>query len=400
MYKKMAEDFRRYLLLKKGFVDLIVNRKKRKVLALKVQWASTHDTKMTKTHSFLAWALALVRKRTVKNVLSKRFNSLSLEEGGPQGSTLSDDESDSCDFSFSDLLQENDQSGKLSRYREKRRLLGARWTAELKGVINEDDEDLRSFDILRGEVLESMRNCFHISIQGLEYDIERIFSTRKELDGYDGRQLNTMTPQIQRNQSSLSARSISQSNISPNEIASERLSTQRQQNQHNEKDYVKESTVCDTVYERGVIGGGLLKSLQTAVSDNRYLKNKGDVSENDGSFIERGVGGMFGTKSVQEPSGPLGEGLLRRALNISSPGYQHPKGSVIRDIRNPGTNIRNSDTDLGVGGMRYPIGTAQIGILDKVYGEKLSIGKLGYLKGYLKGHIYVSVYVCMYVYLY
>jgi len=367
-YKKMAEDLRRFLLLRKGFVDLMVNRRKQKLLYLKTQWASSHDMKMTKTHSFLAWALALARKRTVKNVLRKRFNSLeecslSLEEHSQRSRTSlissSDDESDSCDFNLSDLLQEKDKSGKKSRIHQKSRL---------EGGLDGDDEDLQLFESLREEVHESMRRCFHRSIQGLKYHIERLLSGKK-LYGNNESPLNTdtrhvrvstectNTTQFQRNQS-LTASSTPPIEISLNRNSSERLPSYRQQHQSNEKvDDVRDRAMSDE-NRGGIVSEGLLKILQAAVLDNSLRKNV-EVSGNDVPITERG------SNSLHEQSDQLGGGLLRRAMNISSPAtnVQHPKRSVVKERD----------------------------VIEKVQEDKLCIGKLGYLKGYLKGHGSVEI---------
>jgi hypothetical protein len=153
LHTKMADKWRYKSHLKIGLTALIINKNTSKLLAIKSEWATEHVPKLTQSHAFFAWMLAMVRKNTVKSMLSKRFSSFSLSA---ESEVSSDEESDMSElFGITDPNPRpnrnlnpragRDESREFTSRREESRLSDVRWVKELKGLMNEDDEDLRLF---------------------------------------------------------------------------------------------------------------------------------------------------------------------------------------------------------------------------------------------------------------
>ena len=332
-YYRTADKYRLLTQKRSCLTALSRNKKERKLFVLKSRWASSHAPTMALSHAFIGWMLALVRKNTIKTLLSKRLGN-SLNESDREVYLQGLSRSMNRDGSMLSRDQSYTRMGTLDPTGRSDSRIGTRdpsvvssWADDLKWM-NDDAEDLDAFRALKAESLLSLRGCQRRGLLSLSASINSTFpnaasalrnqgSTSVNSSKRDGSEsgcgVNRLTSDVA--QSFRSARDnskfVSFGDPDGPGIANSRYSSE------------------DSKTERSILSPGVLKSFR----DNLSSRSDGNQSESHGRSGYRDFGGGYGSfigvseETLQDTSATAsfsssrrtGKSLLERAMELSSP---------------------------------------------------------------------------------
>ena len=360
-FTKKALKFRLQSQKKNAIAAFRTNKYLRKLLALKALWATSHAPKMVKSKALIAWILALIRKNTVKSMLTKKFKNFANES-----------QNQSTYEMRTGLINRNintERFGDLEASKLPGKISDKIWLNNLKESMNNDNQDIEIFQNLKDNALLSLNLFRRESFQLLadmirkrfknyfsEYHFGNQYTQNQTIDGSlfeennipylnqgQGLGLGQGQGQGQDNIFSRSRRAKNDVTFTDFSVCGNSLSgtsTFRNNNSRNDNND-GDSMLC----------GELLNSFRDAVLDNRYNSNRSTYTDGtnrstytdgtnrstyidvdrDGSFLGVSTDILQNTTAMSQGQG-VSRTLLERAMDLSSSSPKGMKGKSQREL--------------------------------------------------------------------